>query len=61
MSHALYSMKPGACHQLEQLCLDWSRDQGYDYAYGSDIAPGGDAPERSDYRQVVLQGRLLTV
>lgn len=45
--------------QLEQLCLDWFREQGYEYAYGPDIAADGDNPERSDYRQVILQGRLL--
>ena len=46
--------------QLEQLCLDWFREQGYEYAYGPDIAAGGDNPERSDYRQVILPGRLLS-
>jgi len=46
--------------ELEQLCQDWSRDQGYDFAYGPDIAPDGDAPWRSDYRQDILQGCLLT-
>jgi type I restriction enzyme R subunit len=46
--------------QLEQLCLDWFRDQGYTYAYGPDLACDGDTPERSDYLQVVLTGRLLT-
>jgi len=45
--------------QLEQLCLDWFLDQGWDYVYGPDIAPDSNKPERSDYRQVVLQGRLL--
>ncbi|MCF6263083.1 MAG: hypothetical protein L3J24_05795 [Xanthomonadales bacterium] len=45
--------------QLEQLCLNWFREQGWGYAYGPDIAPDSNAPERSDYRQVVLQGRLL--
>jgi type I restriction enzyme R subunit len=45
--------------QLEQLCLDWFRTQGYSYAYGPDIAPDGDTPERRDYQQVVLTGRLL--
>lgn len=28
--------------QLEQLCLDWFRDQSYDYAYGPEIAPDSD-------------------
>ena len=46
--------------QLEQLCLDWFRAGGYEYAYGPDIAFDGDMPERSDYQQVVLTGRLLT-
>ncbi len=45
--------------QLEQLCLDWFREGGYEYANGYDIAPDGDAPEREDYRQVILTGRLL--
>jgi type I restriction enzyme R subunit len=47
--------------QLEQLCLDWFRAQGYTYAYGPDLACDGDTPERSDYLQVVLTGRLLAV
>jgi len=45
--------------QLEQLCLDWFSEGGYEYIYGPDIAPDGEAPERADYRQVVLIGRLL--
>lgn len=40
--------------QLEQLCLNWFRDGGYEYAYGPDIAHDGEAVERMDYRQVVL-------
>ena len=46
--------------QLEQLCLDWFRDQGWEYAYGPDIAPDSDNPERNDYRQVILHGRSLS-
>ena len=45
--------------QLEQLCLEWFQSIGYDYVCGYDIAPDGDNPERVDYRQVVLVGRLL--
>jgi len=45
--------------KLEQICLDWFRVGGYDYAFGPDIAHDGDTPERSDYQQVVLIGRLL--
>lgn len=46
--------------QLEQLCLDWFRYIGYDYVCGYDIAPDGDNPERSDYRQIILHDRLLS-
>lgn len=45
--------------QLEQLCLDWFREGGYEYANGYDIAHDGEAPEREDYKQVLLTGRLL--
>jgi type I restriction enzyme R subunit len=45
--------------QLEQLCLEWFQSIGYDTICGYDIAPDSDNPERSDYRQVILHGRLL--
>ena len=45
--------------QLEQICLNWFREGGYEYAFGPDIAHDGETPERSDYRQVVLVGRLI--
>lgn len=45
--------------QLEQLCLEWFQSIGYGYANGYDIASDGEMPERSDYRQIVLFGRLL--
>jgi len=44
--------------QLEQEALSWLADVGYATLYGPDIAPDGDAPERTDYRQVVLRERL---
>jgi len=47
--------------QLEQLCLSWFREGGYEYVYGPDIAQDGSAPERTDYREVVLGERLLNV
>ena len=31
---------------------------GWQHRYGPDIAPDGAAPERSDYRQALLVGRL---
>ncbi len=45
--------------QLEQLCLEWFQSIGYNYICGYDIAPDGDSPERSDYRQIILHDRLL--
>lgn len=45
--------------QLEQLCLRWFAETGYEVVSGYDIAPDGPTPERADYRQVTLQGRLL--
>ncbi len=44
---------------LEQLCLEWFREGGYEIAYGPDLSPDGEAAERLDYRQVILSGRLL--
>ncbi len=46
--------------QLEQLSLEWFQSIGYDYICGYDIAPDGDTPERSDYRQIILHDRLLS-
>jgi type I restriction enzyme R subunit len=45
--------------QLEQLCLNWFRESGYEYAYGPEISHDGQTPEREDYKQVILTGRLL--
>lgn len=44
--------------QLEQETLGWLADAGYSHRYGLDIAPDGPAPERSNYSQVLLVGRL---
>ena len=45
-------------NHLEQLALTWFQDTGWDYRAGPDIAPDSDTPQRSDYRQVLLQGEL---
>lgn len=45
--------------QLEQQCLDWFKELGYQYQNGYDIAPDGNAPEREDYHQVTLRQRLI--
>ena len=43
---------------LEQLAITWFQDTGWDFRSGPDIAPDSDTPQRSDYRQVLLQGEL---
>ena len=44
--------------QVELLAIDWFKDIGFQYACGYDIAHDGEAPERTDYRTVVLKERL---
>lgn len=44
--------------QLEQQCLEWFAEGGWEIVYGADIAPDGPTPERSNYRQVVLLADL---
>ncbi|NOU15207.1 MAG: type I restriction endonuclease subunit R, partial [Methylococcaceae bacterium] len=44
--------------QLEQETLSWLADVGYTPVYGPDIAVDGNAPERSNYTQVLLVDRL---
>jgi type I restriction enzyme R subunit len=43
---------------LEQETLAWLCDVGYRHVYGPEIAVDGNAPERSNYTQVVLVERL---
>ena len=45
--------------QLEDLCIRWFQEAGWQWVHGPDIAPDSDAPERADYRQVILHDRLL--
>ena len=44
--------------QLEQQCLEWFAEGGWEIAHGPDLAPDGDTPERADYRQVLLLADL---
>ncbi|MBN1601958.1 MAG: type I restriction endonuclease subunit R [Chitinispirillaceae bacterium] len=46
--------------QLEQLCLDWFRETGWETLYGPDIAFDGSTPLRSSYIEVLLKGELET-
>jgi len=45
--------------QLEDLCIAWFQETGWQFVHGPDIAPDGSNPERADYRQVILRDRLL--
>src|SRR5690554_4970107 len=40
--------------QLEKQCQQWFAEGGWAIAHGPELAPGGEAPERADYRQVRL-------
>jgi len=44
--------------QLEQQCLQWFAEGGWETAHGPDLAPDGATPERADYRQVLLVADL---
>src|SRR5690554_948166 len=44
--------------QVEIVTVDYFRELGYEYVHGPSIAPDGETPERADYGQVVLVGRL---
>lgn len=46
--------------QLEEICLGWFRETGWDFAHGPNIAPDSGTPERTNFRQVILRERLLT-
>src|SRR5262245_4223508 len=43
---------------VESAALVWFGGMGYDVLHGPDIAPGEPAAERSDYAEVILEGRL---
>ncbi len=43
---------------LEQHCLEWFKGLGYAHVFGPQLDNDGTSPERSDFRQVILLGRL---
>jgi type I restriction enzyme R subunit len=47
-------------NQLEQLCLSWFKENGYQTVTGKQISPEGDSPERDNYSQVILHDRLVS-
>lgn len=44
--------------RLEERCIEWFRQIGWEHAYGPDIAPDSDRPERKSYHDVLLVDRL---
>lgn len=42
-------------NELELVALDWFKETGWMTAFGPDIAPDSDTPERSSYNQVILE------
>jgi type I restriction enzyme R subunit len=45
--------------QLEKQCLEWFAEVGWESAHGPDISPDEGSPERADYRETLILGRLL--
>jgi len=43
---------------VEEACLDYFAELGWEVAYGPDIAPGEARAERASFRDVLLEGRL---
>jgi type I restriction enzyme, R subunit len=43
---------------IEQAAIDWLQELGYVYAFGPEIAFDGERPERGDYQETLLLGRL---
>ena len=43
---------------VEEATLTWLKTLGYSVRFGAEIAPGEPGAERSDYAQVLLDGRL---
>ena len=41
--------------QLENLCLDWFLENGWEVVHGIDIAPDSSNPLRKDFKQVLLE------
>ncbi|WP_420001502.1 type I restriction endonuclease subunit R [Acinetobacter sp. LF10] len=46
--------------QLENLCLDWFSENGWEVVHGVDIAPDSNNPLRKDYKQVLIEADLQT-
>jgi type I restriction enzyme R subunit len=45
-------------NDLELACIDWFGELGWAYSHGEALSPGGIAPERTHYNEVILVPRL---
>jgi type I restriction enzyme R subunit len=45
-------------NHLEQQCLAWFEELGYTHVFAPQLDSDGTSPERTDFRQVILTGRL---
>ncbi|EQD44809.1 protein containing Restriction endonuclease, type I, EcoRI, R subunit/Type III, Res subunit, partial [mine drainage metagenome] len=45
---------------VEEAALGYFRELGYETKFGPDIAPDGNAKERENWNDVILEGRLKT-
>ena len=46
--------------QLENLCLDWFAENGWEVVHGVDIAPDSNNSLRKDYKQILIEADLQT-
>ncbi|MDH1914489.1 type I restriction endonuclease subunit R [Acinetobacter junii] len=46
--------------QLENLCLDWFLENGWEVVHGIDVAPDSSNPLRKDYKQILIEADLQT-
>lgn len=46
-------------NDLEEICIDWLKDSGYEYFHNDEISYDGASQERSKFSEVVLKSRLL--
>ena len=45
-------------NQIESITVEYFRSLSFQHQHGPNLVPDGDAPERANYGQVVLLGRL---
>jgi type I restriction enzyme, R subunit len=43
---------------VEDACIEWLEELGYDYVYGPEISPDGEHSERKNYSDIILIERL---